>query len=236
MPEEELITAIELPPPGALRSATGRCATRASYAFALVSAAVAVDSTTGDVRIALGGVAPAPWRAARAEEEALRGKEVRSADLAGALAARWSWRGPYPETVQGVPRRPCGRRPARGAFRVSVSRVGAIGAPVERRDAREKVTGRALYAYDNHVEGVAYAAVVNRGSLVVGSRASTRQRPSRSGCPWRPLLRERAAPRAVQIRELMLFQSNEVSYYGQIMAAVVAERPRSRARPPTSSF
>jgi len=48
---------------------------RASYAFALVSVAAALDVADGvvrDARIALGGVAPVPWRAARAEA-ALRG-------------------------------------------------------------------------------------------------------------------------------------------------------------------
>ncbi len=48
---------------------------RASYAFALVSVAAALDVHDGevrDVRIALGGVAHRPWRAARAEDT-LRG-------------------------------------------------------------------------------------------------------------------------------------------------------------------
>jgi xanthine dehydrogenase YagS FAD-binding subunit len=48
---------------------------RASYAFALVSVAAALDVADGivrDVRIALGGVAHKPWRA-RAAEQALRG-------------------------------------------------------------------------------------------------------------------------------------------------------------------
>jgi xanthine dehydrogenase YagS FAD-binding subunit len=48
---------------------------RASYAFAVVSAAVAVELDGGvvrDCRIALGGLAHVPWRAERAEA-ALRG-------------------------------------------------------------------------------------------------------------------------------------------------------------------
>ena len=48
---------------------------RASYAFALVSIAAAIDVADGhvrDVRIALGGVAHKPWRATKAEE-VLRG-------------------------------------------------------------------------------------------------------------------------------------------------------------------
>jgi xanthine dehydrogenase YagS FAD-binding subunit len=73
----ELITAVELPPlPFAARSTYRKVRDRASYAFALVSVAAALDlapdGTVRDVRLALGGVAPKPWRAAVAEA-ALRG-------------------------------------------------------------------------------------------------------------------------------------------------------------------
>lgn len=73
----ELITAIELPAlPFAQRSAYRKVRDRASYAFALVSVAAALDIEGGqvrDVRLALGGVAHKPWRASAAEA-ALRGK------------------------------------------------------------------------------------------------------------------------------------------------------------------
>jgi xanthine dehydrogenase YagS FAD-binding subunit len=72
----ELITAIDLPAqPIARRSAYRKVRDRASYAFALVSVAAALDVVDGvvvDACIAFGGVAHAPWRAYRAEE-ALRG-------------------------------------------------------------------------------------------------------------------------------------------------------------------
>ena len=72
----ELITAVELPPlPYASRSAYRKVRDRASYAFALVSVAAAVDldgATIRDARLALGGVATKPWRAWRAED-VLRG-------------------------------------------------------------------------------------------------------------------------------------------------------------------
>ncbi|WP_033347506.1 FAD binding domain-containing protein [Kitasatospora aureofaciens] len=72
----ELITAIDLPAqPIARRSAYRKVRDRASYAFALVSVAAAIEVEGGvirDARIAFGGVAHAPWRARRAEE-ALRG-------------------------------------------------------------------------------------------------------------------------------------------------------------------
>lgn len=76
----ELITAIELPPASvAARSTYRKVRDRASYAFALVSVAAALEvaegpegPTVADVRLALGGVAHKPWRAMRAEA-ALRG-------------------------------------------------------------------------------------------------------------------------------------------------------------------
>lgn len=72
----ELITAVDLPAlPMAANSAYRKVRDRASYAFALVSVAVAVevhDGAVTDVRIAFGGLAHTPWRARRAEE-VLRG-------------------------------------------------------------------------------------------------------------------------------------------------------------------
>ena len=73
----ELITAIELPAlPFFSRSTYRKVRDRASYAFALVSVAAALQlegNTVKDVRLALGGVAHKPWRAWKAEE-ALRGQ------------------------------------------------------------------------------------------------------------------------------------------------------------------
>jgi xanthine dehydrogenase YagS FAD-binding subunit len=73
----ELITAIDLPPlPVARRSTYVKVRDRASYAFALVSVAAALtvrDGRVDDVRIALGGVAHAPWRARHAERSLLGG-------------------------------------------------------------------------------------------------------------------------------------------------------------------
>jgi xanthine dehydrogenase YagS FAD-binding subunit len=72
----ELITGVELPTlPLYARSTYRKVRDRSSYAFALVSVAAALevkDGLVGDVRIALGGVAPKPWRAWKAEL-ALRG-------------------------------------------------------------------------------------------------------------------------------------------------------------------
>lgn len=86
----ELITAVGLPAPleGA-RSAYRKVRDRASYAFALVSVAAVLsvkDGRVADVRIALGGVAHKPWRAAAAED-ALRGQPATAAAYEAAAAA-----------------------------------------------------------------------------------------------------------------------------------------------------
>jgi xanthine dehydrogenase YagS FAD-binding subunit len=67
----ELLTAIEMPllPPGT-RSGYLKVRDRASYEFALTSAAVALEINDGaiaEARVALGGVGTIPWRAAEAE-------------------------------------------------------------------------------------------------------------------------------------------------------------------------
>jgi xanthine dehydrogenase YagS FAD-binding subunit len=74
---DELITAIDLPKsPYAAHSAYIKVRDRASYEFALVSAAAALDLANGTIhsaRIALGGVAHKPWRSKEAEQS-LAGK------------------------------------------------------------------------------------------------------------------------------------------------------------------
>jgi xanthine dehydrogenase YagS FAD-binding subunit len=73
----ELITAIEVPAKGFAANSTYRkVRDRSSYAFALVSVAAALairDGIITDVRLALGGVAPKPWRAFVAESD-IRGR------------------------------------------------------------------------------------------------------------------------------------------------------------------
>jgi xanthine dehydrogenase YagS FAD-binding subunit len=77
----ELIVAVHLPPDAASFAAHSRylkVRERTSYAFAVVSAAAALDIENGRIlnaRIALGGVALKPWRA-EAAEAALAGKNA----------------------------------------------------------------------------------------------------------------------------------------------------------------
>lgn len=89
----DLITAVDLPPqPDGMRWRYRKVRDRASYAFALVSVAAALDVRDGvvaDVRLALGGVAHKPWRAVRAERE-LRGAPATDASFRRAAEAELS--------------------------------------------------------------------------------------------------------------------------------------------------
>jgi xanthine dehydrogenase YagS FAD-binding subunit len=76
---DELITHVTLPQlPGGTRSYYLKLRDRASYEFALASAAVVVQLNSGSIQkaqIALGGVGTVPWRSPEAEQ-ALQGKTV----------------------------------------------------------------------------------------------------------------------------------------------------------------
>jgi xanthine dehydrogenase YagS FAD-binding subunit len=86
----ELITAVELPPSRyAQHSNYLKLRDRASYAFALVSVAVGIemdDERIAAAGLALGGVAPKPWRLVDFET-ALRGRRLAEVDLAALAAA-----------------------------------------------------------------------------------------------------------------------------------------------------
>jgi xanthine dehydrogenase YagS FAD-binding subunit len=86
----DVITAIDLPAlPFARRSLYLKVRDRASFAFALASAAVALRIDGGvirDARVALGGVGTVPWRS-REAERALTGKRATSAAFTAAANA-----------------------------------------------------------------------------------------------------------------------------------------------------
>jgi xanthine dehydrogenase YagS FAD-binding subunit len=91
----EMIAGVILGPSPPGRHAYRKVRDRASYEFALVSVALVIetqDATITSVRIALGGVAPKPWRAAEAEAVLLgrpatteRFRAAAEAALAGAV-------------------------------------------------------------------------------------------------------------------------------------------------------
>jgi xanthine dehydrogenase YagS FAD-binding subunit len=86
----ELVTDVRLPAPAAgLRSTYRKVRSRQTWDFALVGAAIALRVAAGRVaeaRVVLSGVAPAPWRARRAEA-ALTGRRLDAAAIAAAAAA-----------------------------------------------------------------------------------------------------------------------------------------------------
>ncbi|QAY75380.1 xanthine dehydrogenase family protein subunit M [Sphingosinicella sp. BN140058] len=95
----DMIVAIEVPPAGSgARSDYRKVRDRASYAFALVSVAAELtvrDGRVDEVRIALGGIAPKPWRALRAEQ-ALRGGAATAEAFAAAADAELAEATPPP--------------------------------------------------------------------------------------------------------------------------------------------
>ncbi len=76
----ELITAVTLPPPVGGKQFYRKVRDRASYAFALASVA-AIVQRDGSGRVAVGGVAPKPWRVEAAEAELPRGAKAAAAGL-----------------------------------------------------------------------------------------------------------------------------------------------------------
>ncbi len=102
----ELVLAVELPPLAmAVRSRYRKVRERASYAFALVSVAAALDVADGvvrDVRLALGGVSHRPHRALAAED-ALRGRPATEAEFRAAVEVELDAARPGPHNAFKVP-------------------------------------------------------------------------------------------------------------------------------------
>jgi xanthine dehydrogenase YagS FAD-binding subunit len=102
----DLILGVTLPPPPGGTSTYKKVRERASYAFAVVSIAAALDrdedGLVRDVRIALGGVAHAPWRAERAEE-LLMGSPLDDAALQAAADAELAAAVPLRDNAYKIP-------------------------------------------------------------------------------------------------------------------------------------
>lgn len=102
----ELITVVELPALDlARRSRYVKVRDRASFAFALVSVAAALDvddGTVRDVRVALGGVAHKPWRATRAEQT-LHGAPATGESFARAAEAELAQARPLRDNAYKLP-------------------------------------------------------------------------------------------------------------------------------------
>lgn len=111
----ELVVAVDLPPsPYAAHACYLKVRDRASFAFALVSVAAALemtDSTVRSARLALGGVAHKPWRVPAAEQ-ALAGRPLSAQSAAAAARLLLDGARPY----------------AHNAFKVSLAQRAVVRA------------------------------------------------------------------------------------------------------------
>src|SRR5215469_13722891 len=100
----------------------------------------------------------------------------------------------------------------------------ATGAPLNRIDGVQKVTGAATYAYEYPVEGVTYVfpvqSTIAKGRVVSIDASAARALPGVLAVIW-----HENAPRLASLdnQYLAVFQSDAVAYHGQFVAAVVAE-------------
>ena len=100
----------------------------------------------------------------------------------------------------------------------------SVGSALSRVDGRLKVTGQARYAYEEPVEGVAYAAAVT-ATIAAGEIDAIDPERALALPGVLAVISHDNAPRLGETDdgELLLFQSDTVHYRGQIVAAVVAE-------------
>ncbi len=99
----------------------------------------------------------------------------------------------------------------------------AVGAPFDRLDGPEKVTGTARYAFEYPVEGATYVApvlsTIARGRVAFIDASAAEALPGVLAVLWHENALEIDAPNP----ELAVFQNDVVAYNGQFIAAVVAE-------------
>src|SRR5260221_293938 len=100
----------------------------------------------------------------------------------------------------------------------------AIGAPLNRVDGVQKVTGTAKYAYEYSVEGVTHVFPVQ--STIAKGRVVSFDAHAAQALPGViAVLSHENAPRLARVddAELAVFQSDAIAYHGQFIAAAVAE-------------
>jgi xanthine dehydrogenase YagR molybdenum-binding subunit len=99
----------------------------------------------------------------------------------------------------------------------------SIGAPVDRIEGRDKVAGEAKYAFEYQQDNVAYAALV-QSTIAKGTvRAVDPSAALALSGVLAVLWHENAPALPAAEGELAVLQSSEVSYRGQIVAAVIAD-------------
>ncbi|MBO0790887.1 MAG: xanthine dehydrogenase family protein molybdopterin-binding subunit, partial [Ktedonobacteraceae bacterium] len=100
----------------------------------------------------------------------------------------------------------------------------STGAPLNRVDGVQKVTGAAKYAYEYLTRDVAYAVPV-QSTIAKGRIVSIDASAARALPGVITVISHENAPRLIPLdnAELAVCQSDAIAYYGQLVAAVVAE-------------
>jgi xanthine dehydrogenase YagR molybdenum-binding subunit len=100
----------------------------------------------------------------------------------------------------------------------------AVGASLSRVEGREKVTGRARYAFEHEVEGVAYASPI-QASIAAGRIVGVDASAALELPGVLAVISHANAPPLEPVPDagLALFQSDAVAYRGQLVGTVVAE-------------
>ena len=233
----ELITHVVIPHlAAARRSHYLKVRDRASYEFALASAAVVLDldgDTIRAARLGLGGIATRPWRANEAESF-LTGREASdesfrdAAEIALTGAAAREHNHFKIELGEAHHRaRICHRE--RREHMSTTTTIDVVGTPLDRVDGRLKVMGAATYPIDVTLPGLAHAVLVQ--STVTSGRIRHIAVDAAQRAPGvLAVITHRNRPRLSQgpvlengPQPLPPFQSDAVRHDGQHVAMVVAE-------------
>lgn len=165
---DELVTAIELPAPRFARHCHYlKVRDRASYAFALVSVAAALEpdgERIGELRLALGGVAHKPWRVAELEERFRATRRTGTAMSASpkrccVTPGRWPTT-PSRSDWRATPSFAHWKKPTREDRPMS-SLPHSTGQALDRVDGPAKVTGQARYAAEYPAADLLHGSVVS---------------------------------------------------------------------------
>ena len=245
----DLITHVTLPPPVAgSKQVYLKLRDRASYEFALASAAVVITVAGGKVtraRIALGGVGTKPWRSPEAEA-ALVGQPANQANFRKAAEAALRDAKPQSEngfkielakrclthalqtgdSADSLKERTCQRHKKSRRRRRSVASTPRVDGPL-------KVSGQAQYTSDFHFPGMLYAvpveATIANGRVVKLDTAAAEKMPGVRAIFHREnigkIFRSVPEPGFEGICEERRppFEDDVIRYYGQYIALAVAD-------------
>ena len=243
----DLITHVTLPPPSpGNRSLYLKLRDRASFEFALASAAVVITADGGKItraRVALGGVGTKPWRSPEAEAE-LTGQSA--TEDVFRKAAEAALRDAKPQSQNGF-KVELAKRCLVHALKLVTRRLtnmnmptvqetpttSPIGRDTPRIDGPLKVSGTAHYASDFYFPGLLYAvpveATIAKGKITKLDTAAAEKLPGVRAILHRQNIGKifRSTPgqgmTASAIERRPPFEDDVIRYYGQYVALAVAD-------------